>query len=103
MVLTKKEIQEIKGNLYSDSYRIAQNFAPIFQHNDWKWSGYSAHRIPSVPTRQEIENTINSLIGNLYHGQRIAYVSTGRIQIRITKYKGSIETRVELIAESNWS
>jgi len=99
MILTKEEIQEIKGDLFLTSHQIAKKFAPIFQHNEWKWSVYGA---PHVPTQQEIRYTIDSLIKNLYHGQQTALVATGRIQIRVTKYSSSIETRVELVAASDW-
>lgn len=98
-ILTKEEILDAKFKIYDCAKEAAKKFAPIFAKMDYRWSiGYEYR----IPTEEDIELTICSIVKDLYHGKQTSLVATGRIQIRVVKWRleSKPEIRIEMVAES---
>lgn len=98
-ILNETEVREAKFKLYDQADEIGEKFAPIFEANDWHWSVSGDWRIP---TKEDISLTVCVLVKDLYHGKQTSEVSTGRIQLRLTKWRfgTNISIRVELVADT---
>ena len=85
MDLTKEDTVRARCDIDTHAQDLAKEFHPIFKACGWKWSGGLRRGGSGVPTEDDIEITLRVLAGNLYPGGPRAVVSTGRLEIEVTK------------------
>ncbi len=105
MITMEDQFHRLINELRDKAHTFSIKLEPIFKHNEWRWVNMEGDYIP---TAENIAITFNVLLTQVSMEFRSRNennphicISTGRLQVRVTRYDSRLIGSLELVPVSD--